>query len=320
MTSDINNMPQHTVKDLVRTLGDMVLAVHGDENKIFVSAENIDRASPGAMSFCKYSGKQAVDMIASSEAGVVICGVLDDVNIFSRNVVVISTTDARKAFVRAVAAFFSPARLHGIHPTAVIDPDAVIHSTAYIGPHVVLGACVVGANTEIHANVVVYKNTRIGENVTINSGTVIGADGFGYERDVDGSMTKFIHLGGVLIEDNVEIGTNTSIDRGTLGNTIIERGVKIDNQIHIAHNCHIRENAVVIAQSMVGGSVTIGARAWVAPGVVIMNGITLGDDSYCGLGAIVTKSVKDGETVMGNPARPLAEAKALLAAQKKLVS
>ncbi len=136
----------------------------------------------------------------------------------------------------------------------------------------------------------------------------------------NGTMTKFIHLGGVLIQDNVEIGSNTSIDRGTLGNTIIRKGVKIDNQVHIAHNCDIGEDVVVIAQSMVGGSVKIGNRSWIAPSVVIMNGITIGSDATCGLGAVITKSVKDGDTVMGNPARPFDEAKLLLAAQKKLIA
>lgn len=165
-----------------------------------------------------------------------------------------------------------------------------------------------------------YDGTRIGRNVTVFSGTVIGADGFGYERRADGGMEKFIHKGGVVIEDDVEIGSNTSIDRGTLGDTILRRGAKVDNQVHIAHNCDVGEDAVVIAQSMIGGSVKIGARAWIAPSVVVMNGIAIGQDAMCGLGSIVTKSVKDGETVMGNPARPLAEAKALLAAMKQLIA
>jgi UDP-3-O-[3-hydroxymyristoyl] glucosamine N-acyltransferase len=133
-------------------------------------------------------------------------------------------------------------------------------------------------------------------------------------------MEKFLHLGGVVIEDNVEIGSNTSIDRGTLADTFIRRGAKIDNQVHIAHNCDIGPDAVVIAQAMIGGSVKIGRGAWIAPGVVVMNGIAIGAGAFCGLGSIVTKPVADGLTVMGNPARPIDEAKALLAAQKKMIA
>lgn len=319
MNSSKANIRTHSVNDLIQVLGDSVLEIRGDKSRIFSVVKSLREAGSDALTFCKHSGIAATDVLMATKASVVICGKLDQNVSLPIGTTFVETIEPRKAFVLAVAAFFTPVRPCGTHPTAVISPNAKVDPTAYIGPYVVLDDCEVGANSVIHANVVIHSGSRIGMNVTINAGTVVGSDGFGYERTADGTMIKFIHLGGVVIEDDVEIGTNTSIDRGTLGDTIIERGVKIDNQVHIAHNCHIKEHAVVIAQCMVGGSVTIGARSWIAPGVVLMNGISIGADSYCGLGAVVTKSVKNGETVMGNPARPIDEAKALLAAQKSLL-
>jgi UDP-3-O-[3-hydroxymyristoyl] glucosamine N-acyltransferase len=311
-----NSSSTHTAETVIRLLGDAVLAVHGSGTATFTRAERLDIAGPDAITFCKFAGPDAEARMSSCKAAVLLCG---PVAVVPGGLTVIVTADPRKAFVSIVASLFTPPRRRGIHPSAVIDPEAVIDPAAYVGPNAVIGRCTVGAGTEINANVILYDGTRVGANVTIHAGTVIGADGFGYERLADGSMEKFIHLGGVVIEDDVEIGSNTSIDRGTLGDTVIRRGAKIDNQVHVAHNCSVGEDAVVIAQSMIGGSVKIGARAWIAPSTVVMNGIAIGEESFCGLGSVVTKSVADGVTVMGNPARPLDEAKALLAAQKKII-
>jgi len=286
-------------------------------NVSFSRPTRLDLAGADAITFCKFAGAEAEKRIASSNAAVLICG---PVNVMPEGTTVIVTADPRKAFVSVIGALFTPARRSGVHPSAVVDPEAVIDPAAYVGPNAVIGRCVVGPATEIHANVTLYDGTRVGANVTIHAGCAIGADGFGYERLADGTMEKFVHLGGVVIEDDVEIGSNTSIDRGALADTVIRRGTKIDNQVHIAHNCDIGPDAVVIAQAMIGGSVKIGRGAWIAPGAVVMNGVAIGEGAFCGLGSIVTKPVADGMTVMGNPARPIDEAKALLAAQKKMIS
>lgn len=148
---------------------------------------------------------------------------------------------------------------------------------------------------------------------------MIGADGFGYQRNESGELEKFPHLGGVVIEDNVEIGSNTCIDRGTLGDTIIREGSKIDNLVHIAHNVIVGRHAIVIAHSMVGGSVRIGDYAWVSPSACLRDVISIGDRSTVGLGAVVVKDVPDGGTVMGTPARPAEEYKAYLKALEKIM-
>jgi len=144
---------------------------------------------------------------------------------------------------------------------------------------------------------------------------VIGADGFGYQRNDKGEFEKFPHIGGVVIKDNVEIGSNTSIDRGALGNTIIEEGAKIDNLVHIAHNVKVGKHSAVIANSMIGGSTIIGDYSWVAPSVCMRDQISTGNNVTIGLGAVVLKSIPEGETWTGSPAKPLAE---FLELQKKL--
>ena len=161
----------------------------------------------------------------------------------------------------------------------------------------------VGEGTILHAGVVLYSGVKIGKNCIINAGTVIGADGFGYEPDENGEQFKIAHLGEVVIGDNVEIGANTCIDRGTLGNTIIEDNVKIDNLCHIAHNVHMKKNSVAIALSMIAGSCVVDEGAWVAPCSALREGRKIGKDALVGLGSVVVKDVEDGQTVMGVPAK-----------------
>jgi UDP-3-O-[3-hydroxymyristoyl] glucosamine N-acyltransferase len=172
------------------------------------------------------------------------------------------------------------------HPTAYVHSDTTI-----------------GDGTKIYANVSIYAGVKIGKNCTIHSGSTIGADGFGYEQDQNGTWFKIAHLGGVVIGDNVEIGANTCIDRGTLGDTIIDDGTKIDNLVHIAHNVHVKKNAMIIANAMVAGSAVIGEGAWIAPSSSIREGRKIGDRALIGLGSVVVKDVAPGITVMGVPAK-----------------
>lgn len=227
----------------------------------------------------------------------------------------------RLSFMRLASRHFPPPRpAAGIHPTAWVDPSSVVDPEASVGAFCFVGPrCRIGAGSVLHPHVTLYEQVAIGERVTIHAGSAIGADGFGYERAEDGALEKFPHVGGVLIEDEVEIGSNTSIDRGSLENTILRRGCKVDNQVHVAHNVEIGEDAVVIAQSMIGGSVRIGARAWLAPAAVVMNQVRIGADALVGLGAVVTKDVAVSAVMIGAPAIPEAEFKANRAAMKVLL-
>jgi UDP-3-O-[3-hydroxymyristoyl] glucosamine N-acyltransferase len=183
--------------------------------------------------------------------------------------------------------------------------DVRVAADARFGPGVVLGAgTVVESRVEI-GPYTVLAHTTVGSGTRIGAHCSIGLPGFGFDRTLDGTWFRFPHVGRVEIGEGVEIGSNTCIDRGALGATVISRGVKIDNQVHVAHNVVIEPDALVIAHAMLGGSARIGIGAWVAPSVAVMNQATVGAGAVVGLGAVVVKNVAPGVTVVGNPAKVL---------------
>ena len=299
--------------------------IWGEKDRSIDRVGPLGTVSPGCLTFISRPPAEVgvPALIEKLMGAAVICGDDTAARLIEGGVsaTIMTAPNPRLAFMRAVGQFFAPERpAPGIHPTAVIDPTAHIDATASIGPYCVVGAgCRVGPDTILHAHVSLYQDVKVGARVSINGGTVIGADGFGYERNEAGELEKFPHIGGVTIEDDVEIGSNTSIDRGALEDTHIARGARIDNQVHIAHNVWIGEDAAIIAQCMVGGSARIGDRAWLAPASVLMNKAVVGADATVGLGAVVIKLVGDGETVMGSPAVPDHEFRATRAAIKELV-
>lgn len=161
----------------------------------------------------------------------------------------------------------------------------------------------IGNNVIIEPGVYIHSGTKIGNNVIIETGTVIGGCGYGWVRRVSGELLLFPQIGGVIIEDNVHIGNNTCIDRGALHNTILRKGCKIDNLVHIAHNVDVGENAQVIAGAMVAGSVTIGKNCQIAPQASIMNQKTIGDNTLIGLHSCVTKDIPSNSVAYGVPAK-----------------
>lgn len=162
-----------------------------------------------------------------------------------------------------------------------------------------------------------YKGVRMGKGVKIFPLCTIGAPGFGFEIDEDGRWLHFPQLAGVIIGDNVEIQSLTNVDRGSLTDTIIGEGTKIDTGCHIAHSCRIGKNCIITAHTIVAGGVTIGDGVWVGLKTVILGGVTIGDKAFVGAGSLVTKDVPSNGRVMGSPARPIEEQKRILAALKK---
>lgn len=231
------------------------------------------------------------------------------------NAILITTEELAKKRQNGIHLISANARLDYARALTILErlvgfvwsiDEPVIHHTVKIGKNVVIGkGVIIGADTVIYNNVVIGDEVIIGERCVIKSSAVIGEEGFGFERDSHGKAVRLPHIGTVVIRNDVEIGSLTTICRGTLTNTILRDGCKIDDHVHIAHNVDVGEDAFVIACAEVSGGVKIGNRAWIAPNASIMNQVSIGKDSIVGLGGVLTKSIADGITVIGNPAKPL---------------
>lgn len=193
---------------------------------------------------------------------------------------------------------------------AYIGKNAKIGSNVIIHPNVVIGENVkIGDNTTIHPGVTVYQDCVIGANCIIHAGTVIGADGFGFAPNEEGEFQKVPQIGNVIIEDFVEIGSNCSIDRATMGSTIIRRGVKIDNLCQIAHNVEVGQNSAMAAQVGIAGSAKIGERVMIGGQAGISGHLHIADDTKIVAQSGIPSTVKKAETLMGSPGIPLEDFK-----------
>ena len=292
--------------------------VEGNEQATVRTFAKIEEGVPGAISFL--SNPKYTHYIYETKSSVVL---VNEDAVFEKPV---STTLIRvkNAYecVAKLLQFYESAkpRKTGIDPLASISPKATIGEDVYIGafavigdgavigngsqiyPHVVIGDSVtIGANCVLYANVTIYQGCKLGNNVTIHAGAVIGADGFGFAPNAEG-YDKIPQIGIVVIEDDVEIGANTCVDRSTMGQTIIHKGVKLDNLIQVAHNCEIGENTVMSAQVGMAGSTKIGKWCMVAGQAGFAGHIHIGDQTLVGAQSGLMKDTKPGDKVMGSPA------------------
>lgn len=218
-----------------------------------------------------------------------------------------------------------------IDPTAKTGDNVFIGAFAYLGEKVVVGNgtkifpnaflgnnVVVGKNCIIHPGVKIYHDCVIGNNVVIHAGTIIGGDGFGFAPLADGTFKKIPQIGNVIIEDNVEIGSNTTIDRATMGSTLIKAGAKLDNLLQIGHNAEVGNNTIIAAQSGISGSTKVGNNVMIGGQVGIVGHITIGDGARVNAQSGVSKSLEAGKTVTGSPAYEFTAALRSQAASRKL--
>ena len=291
--------------------------VEGDKDAKVSSFAKIDEGHEGAISFL--SNKKYLHYIYETKSSVVL---VDESLALERNVncTLIRVKSAYEAVAQLLQLYESmKPRKRGISDLAFIDPTATIGEDCYIGPfayvgpkcvigdnsiihpHAALGDnVIVGKNTEIHSNAVIYHDCKVGNRCILHAGCVIGADGFGFAPSENG-YDKIPQIGIVTIEDDVEIGANTCVDRSTMGSTFIRNGVKLDNLVQIAHNTDIGANTVMSSQVGVAGSTKVGEWCMFGGQVGISGHITIGNKVMLGAQSGVPGSIKDGQQLIGTP-------------------
>ena len=275
--------------------------VEGNENAVVNSFAKIEEGHEGAISFL--SNPKYTHYLYDTKSTIVLIN--EDVELEKPvSPTLIRVKNAYECVARLLQLYDSmKPKKSGIDPLAFVSPTAKIGKDVYIAPFTYVGDNVeIGDGTHIFPNVTIYEGCRIGQRVTIHAGAVIGADGFGFAPNTEG-YAKIPQIGIVISEDDVEIGANTCIDRSTMGQTIIHRGVKLDNLIQVAHNCEIGENTVMSAQSGMAGSTKIGAWCMVGGQAGFSGHITIADKTFVGAQSGVISNTKgNGEQLIGAPA------------------
>ncbi len=288
--------------------------VSGDGENRVRGVASLESAGPGDLAFV--TDDRAQKAASASAAGVLLA---KSASAFPGRTVV--EVDDPSFAVAAVLGLFHPRRTArpGVHPSAVIGTGASIHAEAEVGPyaivgdgsrigagaiveaHVVVGAaCVVGDGAWLHPHVVLYDRTVLGARVEIHSGAVLGADGFGYAKGPSG-LVKVPQVGGVVVEDDVEIGANSCIDRATLDATRVGAGTKIDDLVMIGHNCRVGRHDILCGQAGLAGSTTVGDGVMLGGQVGVAGHLRIGDGVMAGAQTGIDGDVPDGEKVFGTP-------------------
>jgi UDP-3-O-[3-hydroxymyristoyl] glucosamine N-acyltransferase len=298
--------------------------ITGDGNLIIKNLAKIEEAQSGDLTFLYLPAYEKFLATTKASAVIVKTGFIkkrDDITY-------IETAEPNIAFFKLIGRYFTPEfPLKGIDPTAFIDSSVKMGSNFSVGKNVVISAgCSFGDNVKIFHNTVIMENVqvgsdclffqnisirekcRIGNRCIIHANTVIGSDGFGYEQDEKGSFQKIPQIGNVVIEDDVEVGSNVSIDRASLGSTIIKRGTKIDNLSQIAHNVVIGEDTIISSQVGISGSTKVGNNCFILGQVGLTGHIEIGDKVILIAQSGVSKSILKEGTYFGSPAKEVKNA------------
>jgi UDP-3-O-[3-hydroxymyristoyl] glucosamine N-acyltransferase len=314
-------MPELTVSEIAELVGG---EVQGDSTRPIRGVAALDAAGPEHLSFV--ANPRYLPYLQATRAGAVLVarGLECTLPAGSAGIRV----DAPHAALAAVLPVLYPEAQEppGVHPSAIVGEGTEIGEGASVGSHATIGrgcrigprarigaqtvvgdGCTVGADSVLHPQVTLYRGVTVGERCIVHSGTRLGADGFGYAF-VDGAHRKVPQVGGCRIEDDVEIGANCTIDRGSVGDTVVGRGTKIDNLVMIGHNCRIGRHVIIVSQVGISGSTTVGDYAVLGGQAGVQGHVTIGAGARVGGQAGVIGDVAAGETVSGYPARPHREA------------
>lgn len=276
-----------------------------DEYTLHSAADNIyiDKmstpydADATAMVFISPHRQDKQPMFDSTRAGVVICDLSIQRKSREKQCVIV-VQDPKYTFAKIGHALFVEKLSPAIHPTAVIHPEAKIGANVYIGPHVYIGKCELKDHVVIHGNSYLYDHVTLHDHVIIHAGCILGADGLGHVRKADGIYQPFPHIGGVIIESGVSLGTHTCVARGALSHTIIKANAVIDSFVQIGHNVIIEENVLILSHVVIGGSSLIRKNALLAIGAQVCDYVIVGENAQVGPGVVIMQNVPAQAKVM----------------------
>ena len=298
---------EYDIRDL--ELEAPLASMHEDRYHAFSRPMPIDGADEKGIVFCALKDRRALEAIGRTRAKIVLAD-RDLHDAFKGELETLDKTilfyeDPKRVFVHLVNRCRGREAAPRIEETASIDPDARIGRGVGIGAFSVIGKCRIGEGSTIGAHTVIHDGVMIGKNVTIASSCDIGHEGFGFVREPDGRWVRFPHIGGLIIEDGVEMFPFCDVSRGSLGDTIIRRGTKMSFQVHVAHNCDIGPHCILTAGVRVAGSSSLGEACVLGNGAVVKDKIRVGSHVKIGAGAVVVRDVPDETTVVGNPAEDI---------------
>ena len=298
-------MNKFTLEDLKNKLSSEFVFRGNEEVDFLDNFKAILDANRHSVVWCSPARDDKQVLVEQTDARIIICDdsiKFTDALLQEKGFFVVK--NPKLAFSRLLRRFVSERYKPGIHETATIHPEAQVSETAYIGPNTYIGKCTIGENSILHGNNFVYDGTSIGNEVVIEAGVILGAEGFGLSKNENGAWERFPHIGGLEIHDRVEIGAGTTIDRGTLDNTVIGEGSKISKSAHISHNVRIGKNCLITGCVAISGSTTIGDDVWISPNATILNKLNIGNNVFISVGATVTQDIKDNFQALGRKILP----------------
>jgi len=306
-----------SVNDIVENIT-TEFKIAGNSDLKFSVMNSIFETEPDSLSYIREDIPNGETLVCESNASIIIChkNFTPSQELLKKKCF-IKVEDPSLLFLKLVKVFYKEKYEfpHIIHPSSSINPKAKLGSNVHVGEFAIIGEAEIGDNTVIKPFSIVHNNVIIGKNVLISEYCNIGGEGFSHISNETGHPENFLHIGKVIIEDDVEIFPYTNIDRATLSVTKIGKHTKIDHFCHIGHNSSVGEDTIITAKVVMCGGSTIGNKCWIGVGSIIKDSVKVGNGVLIGMGSSVTKSVPDNQTWLGSPARPIKE---FLEIQKKI--